>query len=321
MSKRIVAIGDLNGAADVLWEILRGTRLIDAQGDWIGQRATLIQVGDIFNRGDGARLCCELLFRLMPQARRAGGAVHVLLGNHEVMTALGDESYCTEGEYLSFATERERLRWLDRAREMTSTLYRSREADGRIAPLEPRLALWKIYNVPGREAMRRALGPTGALGKRLRKLPVALQLGDTVFVHAGLRPEWAERGLAALNKEAQRAWKTATGLARDLPRENLLNAPTGPIWDRTLSLGEGRAAGRDLRRSLAMLGAQRMVIGHTRTVHVPGGAQGKIATRFRGALVCIDVGLSGGPNTPRTALVLDGERGYEWTPTGKRSLW
>ena len=52
---RVVAIGDLHGAIVALRTILRGTRLIDRDDRWIGGRAHLVQVGDVFNRGTGGR--------------------------------------------------------------------------------------------------------------------------------------------------------------------------------------------------------------------------------------------------------------------------
>jgi hypothetical protein len=41
----------------------------------------------------------------------------------------------------------------------------------------------------------------------------------------------------------------------------------------------------------------------------------------RGQLIGIDVGLSEEPRAPRAALVIEGTRGYEWTPAGTRLLW
>ena len=68
---RIVAVGDLNGADSVLFDILRGTKLLDARGHWSGGTAELVQLGDIFNRGAGARHAIQLLLRLRGEARRA----------------------------------------------------------------------------------------------------------------------------------------------------------------------------------------------------------------------------------------------------------
>src|SRR6187402_717141 len=101
---RLVAIGDLNAAYDALVDILRGTGLVDQRLSWAGGQAELVQLGDLFNRGEGAVVALRLLLRLQRQAKRVGGKVTILLGNHEVMTALGHEGYCTEGEYLSFAS-------------------------------------------------------------------------------------------------------------------------------------------------------------------------------------------------------------------------
>jgi len=73
--KRIVVIGDLNAADDVLIDILRGTRLIDRQLRWRGGATELVQLGDLFNRGGGAARALRLLLRLQREARRVGGRV------------------------------------------------------------------------------------------------------------------------------------------------------------------------------------------------------------------------------------------------------
>lgn len=58
--QRVVVIGDLNGAYDVLVDILRGTKLVDQALQWSGGRAELVQLGDLFNRGAGAVLALRL---------------------------------------------------------------------------------------------------------------------------------------------------------------------------------------------------------------------------------------------------------------------
>ena len=47
-------------------------------------------MGDQLDRGDDERAILALLYRLEQEAQAAGGAVHVLLGNHEIMNAQGD---------------------------------------------------------------------------------------------------------------------------------------------------------------------------------------------------------------------------------------
>ena len=314
---RIVAVGDLNGAYDALEAILRGTRLVDARRRWIGGRAELVQVGDIFNRGDGARDAFELLLRLKKEAAAEGGRVVMLLGNHEVMVALRNEAYCTEEEYLSFASTRERRSWPLRVRRALRRILRDHAPRGPILPLGPRLDAWKVLNVPGRSGMRRALGPHGRLGRVIRGLPVAYTAGGTVFVHAGLTPAWARRGVEGLNQAARQAWGAAGTFYAGHSRRGIFRNPAGPLWNRTLAEGSDSRA---LTRSLELLGARRMVVGHTQTAHL-GGTPGRIMLRHGGRLVLVDVGLRGGDISKRAALVIEGTSGWEWTEGGTRLLW
>lgn len=318
-SGRLVAIGDLNAAYDALVEILRGTKLVNRKLEWIGGRAELVQVGDLFNRGGGAAQALTLLLRLRRQARAKGGRVTVLLGNHEAMTALRHEGYCTEGEYLAFATAAERRAWPARVQRALRRLARQRP-HGVVLPIEPRLEAWKIEHVPGRTALRRALGPRGKLGKALRSLPIAYISQGTLFVHAGLLPTWAKLGLAGLDEMAQREWANGSRGLWTLPKKGLFRSGSGPLWDRSLVRG-GAEARRALKQSLALVGAQRMIVGHTQTASLAGGREGHIHVQAGGRLISVDVGLASGPNAPRAALILEGGAGYEWTPAETRRLW
>src|SRR5436190_1612273 len=96
---RIVAVGDVHGAYDRYVEILRTAGLLDDRLRWTGGRAHLVQLGDIVDRGPDSLKALDLLDRLEKDASRAGGAVHALLGNHEVMRMLGDLRFATAGEY------------------------------------------------------------------------------------------------------------------------------------------------------------------------------------------------------------------------------
>jgi hypothetical protein len=317
---RVVVIGDLNGADDALIEILRGTGLIDHKERWIGRDAELVQVGDLFNRGGGARRALSLLLRLKTQARKKGGRVTILLGNHEVMTALGNEAYCTEQEYLAFATAAERKAWPRQVARAARRIYLSERTAGRVLPFEPRLEAWKALHAPGRRALRHALGPRGSLGKALRQLPVVHLVDGMLCVHAGILPKWAARGVDGLNAAAKDEWKAAGRHFLRIKKQSLFRDPAGPLWDRSLARG-GRTSLKALTQSLALLGAERMIVGHTPTHTVEGGHKGEIVTRFAGRLVLIDVGLGHGVDSPRTALIIENGRGIEWTPNGTRELW
>src|SRR4051812_24971654 len=316
---RVIAIGDLNGAYDTLLVLLRGTGLVNRKLDWSGKRDELVQMGDLFNRGGGAARALRLLLKLQRQARQVGGKVTVLLGNHEVMTALRHEGYCTEDEYLSFASAAERRAWPARVRKAMWRIIRQRP-NGIVLPIEPRLEAWKIEHVPGRREMRRALGSRGALGRALRALPVAYVSSHTLFVHAGLVPAWALLGVEGLNEQARECWATAGVNLWSLPKKSLFRNATGPLWDRSLARG-GADARRQLRETLELLGVQRMVVGHTQTASLPGGREGQILVTASARLVAVDVGLSSSKPNASAALIIDAGRGYEWTPQGTRLLW
>lgn len=57
-------------------------------------------MGDILDRGDHELRTLLFLERLAGEARAAGGALHLLNGNHETMNAMGDLRYATPGGWV-----------------------------------------------------------------------------------------------------------------------------------------------------------------------------------------------------------------------------
>jgi hypothetical protein len=102
-SQSLVAIGDVHGDFDDFVAILQHIGLIDKQDHWTGGKTTLVQVGDILDRGPKPRQVMDLLMALESEAGRAGGRVVSLLGNHEMMNIMGDLRYVTPVNFASFA--------------------------------------------------------------------------------------------------------------------------------------------------------------------------------------------------------------------------
>ena len=98
----MVAFADVHGAYDELVALLRSQGLVDGSLRWSGADTQLVSLGDLLDRGPDSRRVLDLLMRLEGEARTAGGAVHVLLGNHEVMNIVGDLRYVSAGEYAAF---------------------------------------------------------------------------------------------------------------------------------------------------------------------------------------------------------------------------
>lgn len=95
-SRRILAVSDVHGEYEDLLELLIGAGIIDEGLDWIWGDGQLVVVGDVFDRGDRVTESLWLIHRLERQAAAAGGRVHYLLGNHEVMVLRGDLRYVND---------------------------------------------------------------------------------------------------------------------------------------------------------------------------------------------------------------------------------
>lgn len=94
----IFAVGDVHGEFENLADLLYNAGVVDEDLRWSGGRAHLVLLGDLFDRGNAVTRTLWYLYGLERQARRAGGRVHVLLGNHETMVLTGDLRYVSATE-------------------------------------------------------------------------------------------------------------------------------------------------------------------------------------------------------------------------------
>lgn len=92
---RVVAIGDVHGDLNATRAALKLGGVIDDKDNWVGGTTVVVQTGDVLDRGDGERAIIELLQKLQAQAQKAGGRVHTLHGNHELMNVAQDFRYVT----------------------------------------------------------------------------------------------------------------------------------------------------------------------------------------------------------------------------------
>ena len=180
---RIVAIGDVHGAFDQFVEVLQAAGLIDAKRQWAGGTTVFIQTGDIFDRGAKVREAFDLLMRLEDEAKRAGGRVESLLGNHEAMNLLHEFRDVSPAAYATFAdngSESRRQRAFDDYAKLMK-----RRAGKDEAP--PDRDAWMASHPPGFLEYVDAIGPRGKYGRWLRSHKVVINEGGTGFMHAGVR--------------------------------------------------------------------------------------------------------------------------------------
>src|SRR4051812_40337634 len=161
---RIVAVGDLHGDYQAWVDIARDARLIDASGRWAGGNTTLVQLGDVTDRGPDSLKIVRSLQQLQREAPRKHGKVVVVLGNHEAMNLLGDNRYTTAGEYAAFvdsqsAARRDRVYAANRAQLEAFAKTQSPT----VTPDQVR-ASWIAEHPLGWVEHKLAWGPTGELG-------------------------------------------------------------------------------------------------------------------------------------------------------------
>ena len=86
---RRVVIGDIHGELSGLKDILRHAGLIDRRAHWVARDTTLIQTGDVIDRGPDSRGAVSLLRALQQEAPNMGSQVVRCCGNHELMLLQG----------------------------------------------------------------------------------------------------------------------------------------------------------------------------------------------------------------------------------------
>jgi hypothetical protein len=84
-------MADTHGEYAIAVELLRNQKVIDSKLRWSFGKGRLAVLGDILDRGPNQTEIVWLLYALEAQAQAAGGAVYVMLGNHESLELGGNE--------------------------------------------------------------------------------------------------------------------------------------------------------------------------------------------------------------------------------------
>jgi len=213
-SSRVVAVGDVHGDLEALVFILQKAGIIDDQRRWSGGNATLVQTGDILDRGAQDRQVMDLLMELEKEAPKGGGRVVVLLGNHEMMNIMGDLSYVAPAAYNSFVDGESEQRRQKAYQDYLKLIKQRGQALGNPTGITSEVEQqWMEEHPPGFVEYREALKPKGKYGSWLRNRPAIVQIADTLFLHGGIHPNLANLKVQEINqriKEEIQAFDTYT---------------------------------------------------------------------------------------------------------------
>jgi len=302
--RRIVTFGDVHGDIDALRNFLVTAQIMDENSSveepvWSGGDTICVQVGDILDRGDDELACFRLLTSLSRQAREAGGELIMLYGNHEALNCVGLFQYANPGGNYEFEHEV--------GVSIDSALGSNR---------------WRLMYAGNQPSRWAAFEPGGLLAENLlANMKVAVVVGRTVFVHAGLTASHVREygSIETMNQAAadwvlhqhhgendyeghydtvaqvvESAQKRARGATKKMP--NCLGGGSGegsPVWMRDYSspndgVPKSPKAQQLIDEALEEVGygVQRMVMGHT--------PQHRINAALKGRAWRVDVGASRG---------------------------
>lgn len=169
---RVICIGDLHGDYQVFLKVLKMCKLINDEGNWIGGSTMLIQMGDTLDgKRPGVTLSKEFInipgelqifekiIKLKSQAKKHGGDIISLLGNHELYP-----------------------HYMGNDRQFLKNYVKNVDI--------------KYFSQVYKENRVKLLEPGGLLAKSvLSKKPIIYQIGKFLFVHGSITDSLIEYGL------------------------------------------------------------------------------------------------------------------------------
>jgi len=266
---KVLAIGDLHGQYDSFERLLINTGVVDENLNWRWGNGHMVICGDVFDRGQKVTECLWLIYKLQRQAQQAGGEVHLILGNHEIIHLLkmGRGEIATKYAVLFYNTD---LDYAD------------------------------------------FFGPEFELGRWLRTRPLAVRIGENLFIHGGVPPECVEYelGIDKMNACASTALNDENFRPEDA--DNLTRLAFTCTEYRGY-FDQGGDYYKELQgkmdKILTFFGVRHIVVGHT-TVD-------EVTIMKDGTVVAIDVPF-GGDQAQEQALLIENDRLYRIYADGRK---
>jgi hypothetical protein len=91
--EKMLVISDIEGNFLTFKMLLLGAGVLDKDFNWKFGKGHLVLLGDFMDRGLDVNAVLWLAYKMDQEAKREGGKVHFILGNHEVMNLTGDTRY------------------------------------------------------------------------------------------------------------------------------------------------------------------------------------------------------------------------------------
>jgi hypothetical protein len=258
---RIIAIGDIHGDLELAKKCFIIAKLMDDNNNWIGGNTYVVQVGD---QVDGCRpnkykcddkksllesprssespedvKVLDFFTEMNKKARKDGGAVISLYGNHELLNVEGKFQWVSYYDLVNFPNPNNKFK-------------------------------------SGKEARQHAFKPGGEIAKELActRLP-AIIIGSFMFVHAGIIKEYAQSNKIESKNDLYKVnYYTRRWLLKLINKDYIdeiiaSSSKDSMFWDRILGgippnmNNEYPECVRHLEPVLKMFGIKGMIVGHT----------------------------------------------------------
>ena len=226
MPEKLLVLSDIEGNFNGMYSYLVSNDVIDQNYNWTYGAGHLVLLGDFVDRGEYMVQVLWLIYMLEDKAERAGGKVHYILGNHEVMNLQGNAKYAHE-------------KYIKMAQNMSGVVR------------------WD-------KAYKSLFGQNTELGNWLRTKNAVEKIGDYVFVHAGFS-EKVLRYRPDIDKINTVIRDNIDEENVDSLAVHLMGSD-GPLWYRGMAIdykNEPKMDKADFKSVLAFLNADKIVIGHT----------------------------------------------------------
>jgi hypothetical protein len=302
--EKIIAIGDIHGDYDNFVMILKRAELVDNELKWTGGKTHLVQTGDILDRGDNAKEVFDLIKKLEIEAEKAGGKVHMLIGNHEEMnitgTAFRQPAYVTAEQFKSFLPDDFRKR---KEAEFRKQLQKISDIESNSDPTFAETYLetkWKKLSEDKRIQRLYVNTFNENYGKWIIEHNAVIKINDTIFSHGGISERYSSWPLEKINETLRKeldAFRLATKRGIEIRmRPEIVYGADSPLWSRDLAFKDEKSYAPVVNKILENMGAKTMVIAHT-----PKGSpvvlesqeeERDFRTRFDERIWMIDTGIS-----------------------------
>ncbi|CEN44709.1 conserved hypothetical protein [Capnocytophaga canis] len=279
MPEKLIAISDIEGNFDAFCGFLEKNGIINQSFSWVFGKGHLVLNGDFVDRGEHVTPTLWLIYKLEQEAKKQGGKVHFVLGNHEIMNFQGKHKYA-DHKYIKLAQL--------------------------IAP-----------NKSTKESYKILYSQKSEIGKWLRSKNISVKIGNYLFVHAGLSPEIIPLRLTLgdMNQITRENWdKDLHNKPENDSVANFLLGRKGPFWYRGLVTDYkyySKATSEELEQLLEAYQVQKIVVGHSIVEAV--------STDYEGKVIHIDVKHGKEKYSPKTqGLLIEKGVAYKVDATGNK---